>query len=214
MKADYARLVELANEGSRNTRVRRYGVLWRSWYDLTPQAFAAKTDALWTQSSRYMPGWSATCAPSSPRRYGPAIQPPRDPSAPTCSATCGAILGQHLRLVAPPHTSLGYDLTQALQAAGYDAVKIVHTADDWYQSIGFAPEPATFWERSMITRPRDREVVCHASAWDVDAAQICALKACLTVTADDFYTAHHELGTTCTSRAYAGQPYLFRDGAN
>jgi peptidyl-dipeptidase A len=109
---------------------------------------------------------------------------------------------------------LGYDLTAALRAHGYDAVKMVHTADEWYRSIGFAPEPATFWARSMITRPRDREVLCHASAWDVDGKEDLRLKACLTVTADDFYTAHHELGHNMYERAYENQPYLFQGGAN
>jgi peptidyl-dipeptidase A len=101
-----------------------------------------------------------------------------------------------------------------LQAHGYDAAKIVHAADNWYQSIGFAPLPATFWERSMIIRPRDREVVCHASAWDVDNKDDLRVKACLTVTADDFYTAHHELGHNMYQRAYASQPFLFENGAN
>jgi len=215
MKADYARLVELANEGSRNLGYADTGVLWRSWYDLTPQAFAAKTDALWTQVEPLYARLECYVRTQLSRRYGPAIQPPRGPiRADLLGNMWAQSWGNIYDIVAPPHTSLGYDLTQALQAAGYDAVKIVHTADDWYQSIGFAPEPATFWERSMITRPRDREVVCHASAWDVDAAQDLRLKACLTVTADDFYTAHHELGHNMYQRAYAGQPYLFRDGAN
>jgi peptidyl-dipeptidase A len=90
----------------------------------------------------------------------------------------------------------------------------VHVADNCYQSIGFAPEPATFWERSQITRPRDREVICHASAWDIDAKNDLRLKACITVTADDFYTAHHELGHNMYQRAYNDQPYLFQGGAN
>jgi peptidyl-dipeptidase A len=74
--------------------------------------------------------------------------------------------------------------------------------------------PGTFWERSMITRPRDREVVCHASAWDVDNDQDIRVKMCTRVNADDFYTVHHELGHNFYQRAYAGQPYLFRGGAN
>jgi peptidyl-dipeptidase A len=110
--------------------------------------------------------------------------------------------------------SLGYDLTAALVAHGYDAAKLVHTADNWYQSIGLPPEPATFWERSMISRPRDREVVCHASAWDIDGANDLRVKACFTVTADDFYTVHHELGHNMYQRAYSSQSFLFRDGAN
>jgi peptidyl-dipeptidase A len=117
-------------------------------------------------------------------------------------------------IVAPEDATLGYDLTAALVAHGYDAAKIVQTADNWYQSIGFPPEPKTFWERSMITRPRDREVVCHPSAWDIDYKDDLRVKACFTVTADDFETAHHELGHNMYQRAYAEQPFLFKNGAN
>jgi peptidyl-dipeptidase A len=122
--------------------------------------------------------------------------------------------GNVFALVAPEGASLGYDLTQALTAHQYDAERIVRTADPWYTSLGFPPEPASFWERSMITRPRDREVICHASAWDVDGKEDLRVKACFTVTADDFYTAHHELGHNMYQRAYQHQPYLFRNGAN
>src|SRR5262249_35043672 len=117
-------------------------------------------------------------------------------------------------IVAPKDGSMGYDLTQALVAHGYDPVKIVRTADQWYTSIGFPPEPASFWERSMITRPRDREVICHASAWDSDRKDDLRVKACFTVTADDFGTAHHEVGHNMYQRAYQDQPFLFKGGAN
>ena len=45
---------------------------------------------------------------------------------------------------------------------------MVKTGEGFYTSLGLPPLPDTFWERSLITRPRDREVVCHASAWDID----------------------------------------------
>src|SRR5882724_2012314 len=49
MAADYKRLVELANEGARELGYADTGALWRSWYDMPPEAFAAKMDALWNQ---------------------------------------------------------------------------------------------------------------------------------------------------------------------
>jgi peptidyl-dipeptidase A len=215
MKADYARLIELANEGSRELGYADTGVLWRSWYDMPPQAFATKTDALWTQVKPLYTKLHCYVRAQLSRKYGPTVQPMKGPiRADLLGNMWSQFWGNVYDIVAPNGTSLGYDLTAALQAHGYDAVKIVHTADDWYQSIGFAPEPATFWERSMITRPRDREVVCHASAWDVDSKEDLRVKACLTVTADDFYTAHHELGHNMYQRAYENQPFLFENGAN
>ncbi len=215
MKTDYSRLVELANEGSRELGYADTGVLWRSWYDMPPQAFAAKTDGLWMQVKPLYAKLHCYVRAQLSRKYGPAVQPPTGPiRADLLGNMWSQIWGNVNDIVAPKGTSLGYDLTAALQAHGYDAAKIVHTADNWYQSIGFAPLPATFWDRSMITRPQDREVVCHASAWDVDNKDDLRIKACLTVTADDFYTAHHELGHNMYQRAYASQPFLFESGAN
>jgi peptidyl-dipeptidase A len=215
MKTDYARMVELANEGSRELGYADTGVLWRSWYDMPPPAFAAKTDALWMQVEPLYTQLHCFVRAALSRKYGPAVQPPKGPiRADLLGNMWSQFWGNVYDIVAPQGTSLGYDLTAALVAHGYDAVKIVHTADDWYQSIGFAPEPATFWERSMITRPRDREVVCHASAWDLDRRDDLRIKACLTITADDFYTAHHELGHNMYQRAYEDQSFLFENGAN
>ncbi len=215
MKADYVRLVELANEGARELGYADTGTLWRSWYDMPPQAFAAKVDALWSEVLPLYEKLHCYVRTQLGRKYGPAVQPAKGPiRADLLGNMWGQSWGNIYEMVAPPAASQGYDLTQALVAHGYDAARIVHTADDWYQSIGFAPEPPTFWERSMISRPRDREVVCHASAWDIDNKQDLRVKGCFTVTADDFYTAHHELGHNMYQRAYADQPFLFRSGAN
>ena len=109
---------------------------------------------------------------------------------------------------------LGYDLTKQLEAKGYTPQSMVKTAENFYISLGFDPWPKTFWERSVIVRPRDREVQCHASAWDIDNKDDIRLKACIHVNADDFFTVHHELGHNLYQRAYKNQPFLFQNGAN
>ncbi len=96
-------------------------------------------------------------------------------------------------------------------AAGRD---MVHYGENFFKSLGFAPLPATFWERSQFVHPRDREVVCHASAWDVDNVDDLRVKMCIEVDADYFTTVHHELGHNFYQRAYNKQPFLFRNGAN
>jgi peptidyl-dipeptidase A len=215
MTADYKRLVELANEGSRELGYPDTGALWRSWYDMPPEAFAAKMDALWDQVKPLYARLECYVRGRLNQKYGPTVQPATGPiRADLLGNMWSQNWGNIYDLAAPKNASLGYDLTAALVAHGYDEAKIVHTADQWYTSIGFAPEPASFWERSMITRPRDREVVCHASAWDIDGKDDLRVKACFTVTADDFFTAHHELGHNMYQRAYQNQPYLFRGGAN
>ena len=109
-------------------------------------------------------------------------------------------------------TDLSSDAGHAASlAAGRD---MVHYGEDFFKSLGFAPLPATFWERSQFVHPRDREVVCHASAWDVDYVEDLRVKMCIEVNADYFTTVHHELGHNFYQRAYNKQPFLFRGGAN
>jgi peptidyl-dipeptidase A len=216
MVKDYERLVVLANDGSRELGYADTGALWRSWYDMPPDAFAAKTDALWHQVEPLYNKLHCYVRAKLSAKYGPAVQPPTGPiRADLLGNMWAQEWGNIYDIVAPTGgPGLGYDLTTQLVNHGYDAQKIVHTADNWYQSIGLPPEPATFWKRSMMTRPRDRDVICHASAWDLDDKEDLRVKACFTVTADDFYTAHHELGHNMYQRAYKDQPFLFKGGAN
>jgi peptidyl-dipeptidase A len=117
---------------------------------------------------------------------------------------------------AAPAFVAGADLSSdrghaASLAAGRD---MVHYGENFFKSLGFPPLPATFWERSQFVHPRDRDVVCHASAWDVDAVDDLRVKMCIEVNADYFTTVHHELGHNFYQRAYNKQPFLFRNGAN
>src|SRR4029079_11687823 len=86
--------------------------------------------------------------------------------------------------------------------------------EHFFTSLGFAPLPQTFWERSLITKPQDRDVVCHASAWSIDYKDDLRLKMCIQINAEDFATIHHELGHNFYQRAYNKQPFLFQDSAN
>lgn len=216
MAADYPQLVKLANEGSVELGYKDTGALWRSWYDMEPDAFAAKTDALWAQVAPFYKNLHCYVRGRLNARYGDAVQPRIGPIRADLTGNMWAQAWGNIYDIAAPQgvAGPGYDLTQSLEAKGYDATKMMKTGEGFYTSMGMAPLPDTFWKRSMITRPRDREVVCHASAWDVDNDQDIRVKMCTRVNADDFYTVHHELGHNFYQRAYAGQPYLFRGGAN
>ncbi len=215
MAPDYARLVSLANEGSRGLGYKDTGALWRSWYDMPPEKFAAETDRLWAQVAPLYRNLHCYVRARLSERYGAAVQPRAGMIREDLTGNMwGQTWGDIYDITAPKTGGLGYDLTGALVKQGYDPVKMVRTGENWYKSLGFAALPDSFWKRSMIIRPRDREVVCHASAWDVDNQSDVRLKACITVTADDFYTVHHELGHNMYQRAYAAQPFLFQNGAN
>ena len=117
-------------------------------------------------------------------------------------------------LVAPANADPGFSLTDILKKRQMPALDMVRAGERFYSSLGFAPLPKTFWERSLFVRPKDREVVCHASAWDVDLAEDIRIKMCIEQTAEDFTTIHHELGHNYYQRAYKDLPPLFRDSAN
>ena len=91
---------------------------------------------------------------------------------------------------------------------------MVKAGENFFSSLGFAPLPDTFWERSQFTKPQDRDVVCHASAWDIDGQDDIRIKMCIETTDEMFQTIHHELGHNYYQRAYKEQPYLFQNSAN
>lgn len=215
MKGDYAELVKLANEGSRGLGYKDTGALWRSGYDMEPDAFAAETDRLWKQVEPFYKNLHCYVRARLNDKYGDAVQPRTGPiRADLLGNMWAQQWGNIYDVVAPKSVSSSYKLDDLLTGHGYDAVKMVKTGENFYSSLGFSPLPQTFWERSQITRPRDREVVCHASAWDINDRDDIRIKMCAKVDADDFYTVHHELGHNYYQRAYADQPFLFKNGAN
>jgi len=216
MAKDYARLVEIANEGSRELGYADTGALWRAGYDMDADAFAAETDRLWAQVKPFYENLHCYVRGQLNAKYGDAVQPDQGPiRADLLGNMWSQQWGNIYYVVAPASGGASsYDLTQLLTSKGYDATRMVKTGEGFYVSMGLPELPQTFWERSMITRPEDREVVCHASAWDVDNLEDIRIKMCTQVNADDFYTVHHELGHNYYQRAYKDQPFLFKNGAN
>lgn len=215
MKADYVRFAALSNEGARGLGFDDTGALWRSNYDMTPEAFASETDRLWAQVAPFYRNLHCYVRTELNAKYGDAVQPKTGPiRADLLGNMWAQQWGNIYDIVAPKTAASSYDLDKLLEAKGYDAVKMVKTGENFYSSLGYTPLPETFWERSLITRPQDREVVCHASAWNIDDKDDIRIKMCTKVNAEDFRTVHHELGHNYYQRAYKGQPTLFRSGAN
>lgn len=215
MREDYARLVTLANEGARELGYKDVGVIWRSWYDMPPDEFAQAVERLWSQVEPMYKNLQCYARARLNEKYGDAVQPRTGPiRADLLGEVWAQQWGNIYDLLAPKNADVGYDLTQSLVKQGYNEIKLVKTAENFYTSLGFAPLPETFWTRSMLSRPRDREVDCYASAWDIDDKDDLRVKACFRINAVDFYTAHHELGHNIYQRAYKDQPALFRAGAN
>ncbi len=215
MKSDYARLVALENEGAKGMGYKDTGALWRSGYDMDPDAFAAETDRLWSQIEPFYKNLHCYVRGRLNAQYGDAVQPKTGPiRADLLGNMWAQQWGNIYPIVAPKEDKAAYSLDKLLVDARYDPTKMVKTGENFYVSLGLDPLPDTFWTRSQIVRPEGREVVCHASAWDLDDRDDIRIKMCTKVNGEDFYTVHHELGHNYYQRAYKEQPYIFKNGAN
>ncbi|QMW24070.1 M2 family metallopeptidase [Sandaracinobacteroides saxicola] len=216
MKADYARMVAIANEGAKELGFADTGALWRGGYDMDPKAFSAMLDRTWLQVKPLYNALHCYTRGKLNEKYGDAVQPK---TGPIRADLLGNMWAQDWSgiydVVAPKGAGdIGYDVGDLLKAKGYDAVKMVKAGEGFYSSLGFAPLPETFWTRSMFVKPADRDVLCHASAWNIDQKDDVRIKMCIKVNGTDFVTIHHELGHNYYQRAYNKQPYLYLGSAN
>ncbi len=215
MRPLYERFVELTNEGAREIGFPDSGAQWRSAYDMPPDAFAAETDRLWGQLRPLYESLHCYVRSRLAKAYGPDVVPAAGPiPAHLLGNMWAQEWGNVYPLVEPYQGQPSLDVGAAMQAQGWDPLKMVKTGEAFFGSVGLAPLPQTFWERSMLTKPRDREVVCHASAWDVTSAGDLRIKMCIKVNEEDLVTIHHELGHNYYQRAYLPQPFLFQNSAN
>jgi peptidyl-dipeptidase A len=216
MRADYAEFVQLANQGARELGFADLGLMWRSGYDMPPEQFEALSSRLWQQVAPLYGQLECYARARLAARYGAARVPP---GRPIPAQLLGNMWAQQWVRIYPdilePYPRAASPAADArLRGQHWDAVRLTRSAESFYTSLGFAPLPQSFWERSMLERPRDRAVVCHASAWDMGTPGDVRVKACLEPTEQDLRTIYHELGHVYYYLAYAQQPYLFRDGAS
>ena len=215
MKNKYARMVAIANKGARELGYSDVGYMWRAGYDMPADDFRAEADRLWDQVKPLYDSLQCHVRAKLNEKYGDDIVPLDQPiPAHLLGNMWAQQWGNIYELVAPEGSNIGYDLTEILQEKGYDEVKMVKTGEQFFTSLGLDPLPETFWERSLITKPRDREVQCHASAWDIDNKDDVRIKMCIKINAEDFKTIHHELGHNFYQRAYQNQSTLHQGGAN
>lgn len=216
MRDNYERLTAIANQGAQDLGYDDSGSMWRSQYDMSPEEFAAMTERLWDETRPLYEQLHCYTRAKLNEKYGDDVQPATGPiRADLLGNMWAQEWGNIYDIVAPAGAGdVGYDLTALLEAADYTPERIVRTGEAFFSSLGFDPLPETFWERSMITEPRDRNVVCHASAWDLDNVDDLRIKMCTRVNADDFVTVHHELGHNYYQRAYNRQPLIYRNSAN
>jgi len=215
MKDLYARQVELANEGASELGFTDLGTIWRSGYDMPPEDFPGELDRLWAEVKPLYEALHCHVRAKLGEQYGADLVPQDGPIPAHLLGNMWAQDWSNIYpLVAPPETVAAYDLSAILKDRGFDAITMVQAGEAFFSSLGFEELPDTFWERSLFVKPEDRDVVCHASAWNVDEKDDLRIKMCIKVNAEDFKTIHHELGHNYYQRAYNKESYLYRASAN
>ncbi|MEQ1551893.1 M2 family metallopeptidase [Sphingorhabdus sp.] len=216
MGKDYARMVEIANEGANELGFKDVGAMWRSGYDMPADDFAKLTDKLWLEVKPLYDELHTYTRNKLNAKYGDAVQPKTGAiRADLLGNMWAQEWGGIYDVVAPAGAGdIGYDIGDLLKAKGVDEIGMVKIGEGFFSSLGFEPLPKSFYERSQFLKPRDREVVCHASAWDIDNVDDLRIKMCIKINTDDFVTIHHELGHNYYQRAYNKKSYLHLNGAN
>jgi len=214
LRRNYARFVELSNKGATALDYPDTGAMWRGKYDMPPDAFAAELDRLWEQLRPLYVSLHAYVRNRLHAKYGNVVPE----NGPIPAHLLGNLWQQDWSnvydLVAPAGEKPVFSLTDNLKARKLDPLEMVRIGERFFTSLGFEALPKTFWERSLFVKPRDREVVCHASAWDIDSVDDVRIKMCIDINAEDFTTIHHELGHNFYQRAYSPLPVILRDSAN
>lgn len=244
IRKDYARFVELVNAGAREMNEPDAGAVWRSGYDMPPDAFRDEVERLWSQVEPLYEALHCHVRSRLNERYGDAVVPD-DGLIP--AHLLGNMWAQQWSNIYPavePYPGVGaLDVTPALealreterrrliaaakgtldtlqlaeiehQANAAIAEKMTRMSEDFYTSIGFPALPESFYKKSLLVQPRDRDVVCHASAWDLNLEGDVRVKQCVEPTEEQLFTMHHELGHIYYYLAYNHLPPLFQTGAH
>ncbi|MFL5422402.1 MAG: M2 family metallopeptidase [Myxococcales bacterium] len=215
MRPLYTRFVELANEGAREIGFSDTGAMWRAGYDMPPEQVPAEMDRLWAQVKPLYDDLHCYVRGRLQEKYGKDLVKDDNPIP---AHLLGNMWAQEWTkiypLVEPYPDAAQLDVTSAMTRMGLTPEKMMAIGMGFFTSIGFPELPRTFWTRSLMQKPRDRDVVCHASACDIDGGDDVRIKMCVKIEEEDLVTIHHELGHLYYNLAYAKQPFLFRAGAN
>jgi peptidyl-dipeptidase A len=216
MKDDYVRMAEIGNQGAKELGFADLGAMWRSGYDMPADDFAKLTDKLWLEVKPLYDELHTYVRGQLNKKYGDGVQGKTGAiRADLLGNMWAQEWGDIYDIVAPAGSGdIGYDIGDLLKAKKVDEMGMVKIGEGFFSSLGFEPLPASFYARSQFLKPADREVVCHASAWNITNIDDLRIKMCIKINTNDFVTVHHELGHNYYQRAYNKQSYLHLNGAN
>ena len=217
MKPMYMRMVDIGNQGSVDLGYEGLSDLWFSKYDMPAEDFLDDTDRVWSEVKPLYDALHCHVRAKLNEHYGDEVI---SKTGPLPVHMLGNMWGQSWSniydLVYEEKPDSKYiDVTKIINEKSLSEIEMVEYAEDFFISMGFKPLPETFWERSLFVKPRDRSVVCHASAWNLDPANNdLRIKMCIEKNEEDFITIHHELGHIFYYQAYNHIPTVFQAGAN
>jgi peptidyl-dipeptidase A len=214
LRGSYARYVALANKGAKAQGYADAGALWRAKYDMPPDAFAQEVERLWTQVEPLYKALHCYTRMKLRGLYGQKVPEAGPIPAHLLGNMWAQQWGSLYPQLAPAGKGRSLDIGAALKAKKVTPQGLVKYGENFFTSLGLDPLPDSFWQRSMFVRPRDRDVVCHASAWDLTYRGDLRLKMCIELDEENFQTVHHELGHIYYYWSYRDQPPLYQFGAN
>ena len=215
IRADYQRFVELGNEGARSLGFNDMGELWRSGYDMPVADFSDEVERLWSQVAPLYEELHCYTADKLRQAYGEQRVPAGEPIPAHLLGNMWSQTWGEIYDLAEPYAGIAeLNVTGAMQEQEYSAAYMTELAEDFFVSLGMPKLPDSFWKRSLLVKPRDREVVCHASAWHMDAKDDVRIKMCIEPTQENLFTIYHELGHIYYYLAYRELPIIFQKGAH
>ena len=215
MRPLYEQQVTLTNEGAKELGYADTGAMWRSKYDMLADDFTTELDRIWGQVKPLYNSLHCHVRAKLGEKYGTDKVAQDEPiPAHLLGNMWAQAWGNIYDVVAPENADPGYDVTELLAKNNYDELKMVKGAETFFTSMGFEPLPETFYERSLFVKPKDRDVQCHASAWNIDSKDDLRIKMCIQRTGEEFSVIHHELGHNFYQRAYNKQPLFYQESAN
>jgi peptidyl-dipeptidase A len=215
IRKDYQRFVELTREGAKEMGFKDLAEQWKAGYDMSPKQFDAETDRLWGQVQPLYKALHCHVRHKLNQKYGDAVVAPNKPIPAHLLGNLWAQEWSNTYPLVEPYAGVSsLDVTGGLKAKGYDAVKMTQLSEDFYVSLGFPKLPESFYKKSQLVQPRDRDVVCHASAWDMNTTGDVRMKMCIEPNEENLTTIHHELGHIYYYLMYNHQPFIFQTGAH
>ena len=216
MRPLYMRMVEIGNQGSEELGYDGLSDLWFSKYDMSSDEFLSDVDRVWEEVKPLYDALHCHVRGELNEFYGDEVLK-NDGMIP--AHILGNMWAQSWSNIydlvyEPSSVDASINLTQIIQEENLSEIDMVRVAEDFFVSLGFERLADTFWERSLFVKPRDRDVTCHASAWNLDSEEDLRIKMCIQKNEEDFVTIHHELGHIFYYQAYNHLPSIYESGAN